>query len=254
MFHLFFSLGGWIAAGMGAMALIFVFEVVLSFAEGLFAEVDGVLRAVVVAGHAADALVLPLGSAVDDLDVENGTGVLAYATAHAAVEHSERTVGDKEALEQGSHWVRLEPGHGAFGESLLGGTTADGVGYLGQQLAGGVYLASFAFGGVELEAGQVDIGLGHDDAVCRRECEASAGQYLGHDVGCASHIVAGSTYHIYIARTVLHHEVLHELPHYGRWCPRIDGKDQAHGFVGGKLIALCLTVAHHVGDETCVFA
>lgn len=82
-------------------------KIVLTFADGLFAKVDSILRAVVVAGHAAYAVVLPLGSAITELYVVNRTTLRAYAATHAAVEHTEGTVGDEAFLEEETYGVRL---------------------------------------------------------------------------------------------------------------------------------------------------
>ena len=86
-------------------------EVVLAFATGGFAEMDGVLGAVVIAGHAVGAMTLPTGSAVVHHDVMQLADFGTFATTDAVVIDMELLVGYQHAVEHIVDEARFECRH-----------------------------------------------------------------------------------------------------------------------------------------------
>lgn len=96
-----------------AYFLLILFIIILSFLLGLMSELDGVVRTVVIAGEAGEAILVvqPLGIfAMTALDIAHGTDVGADATFHTLVFlHMESLVGDEHVLEETAHYLGEEP-------------------------------------------------------------------------------------------------------------------------------------------------
>ena len=78
-----------------------LFEVVLAFADGGFAKVDGVLGAAVIAAHTIGAMAVPVGAVILHCDVLEGAVLGADAAADAGVRYRELAVGYEQAVEEG---------------------------------------------------------------------------------------------------------------------------------------------------------
>ena len=65
---------------------------------------------------------------------------------------------------------------------------------------GGFYLGLCAFGGVEVEEGEGEIGLGHDEAVAGVEWESCLAECLLEDASGVAHLVAAGAGKPYVAR------------------------------------------------------
>ena len=104
---------------------------VLPFAAGGAAKLDGVLRAIVVAGLAMCAMSVPTGMAVHQGDVLQGADAGAKPAAHTSIGGKVLLVRDPlvEALADG---VGLEPWHGAALQVHPGATLFDGLHQLGK--------------------------------------------------------------------------------------------------------------------------
>ena len=76
-------------------------KVILTFALGGRAKVDGVLGAAVVATHAIGAMTVPFGAVILYCDVLQGAVLGAYAAADAGVRYLELAVGYEQAVEEG---------------------------------------------------------------------------------------------------------------------------------------------------------
>ena len=90
-----------------------LFKIVLSLFLSLLSEFYGVMRTVVIAGEAGEAILVvkPLGIfAVTALDIAHGTDVGADATFHTLVFlHMESLVGDEHVFEETAHYLGEEP-------------------------------------------------------------------------------------------------------------------------------------------------
>ena len=79
----------------------------------MVSEFDGVMRTVVIAGEAGEAILVvkPLGIfAVTALDIAHGTNVGADATLHTLVFlHMESLVGDEHVFEETAHYLGEKP-------------------------------------------------------------------------------------------------------------------------------------------------
>ena len=99
-----------------------LFKIVLSLFLSLLSEFYGVMRAVVIAGEAGEAILVvqPLGIfAVTALDIAHGTDVGADATFHTLVFlHMESLVGDEHVLEETAHYLGEEPWDRSFYQSI----------------------------------------------------------------------------------------------------------------------------------------
>ena len=76
-------------------------EVVLAFADGGFAKVDGILGAAVIAAHAIGAMTVPVGAVILHCDVLEGAVLGADAATYAGVRYRELAVGYEQAVEEG---------------------------------------------------------------------------------------------------------------------------------------------------------
>ena len=76
-------------------------EVILTFAYGGAAKVDGVLGAAVVAAHAIGAMTVPFGAVILYCDVLERTVLCADSAADAGVRYRELAVSYEQAVEQG---------------------------------------------------------------------------------------------------------------------------------------------------------
>ena len=90
-----------------------LFKIVLSFFLSLLSEFYGVMRAVVIAGEAGEAILVvqPFGIfAVTALDIAHGTNIGADATLHTLVFlHMESLVADEHVFEETAHYLGEEP-------------------------------------------------------------------------------------------------------------------------------------------------
>jgi len=75
--------------------------VILTFALGGFAKVDGVLGAAVVAAHAIGAMAVPVGAAILYCDVLQRAVPGTDSATDAGVRYVELAVGNEKAVEQG---------------------------------------------------------------------------------------------------------------------------------------------------------
>ena len=76
------------------------FEIVLTFADGGFSKVDGVLGAAVIAAHAVGAMAVPAGAAILHCDVLERAVLGANAAAYTGVRYTELAVGYEQTVEQ----------------------------------------------------------------------------------------------------------------------------------------------------------
>ena len=94
----------------------------MSLFLSLVSEFDGVMRTVVIAGEAGEAILVvqPLGIfAVTALDIAHGTDVGADAAFHTLVFlHMESLVGDEHVLEETAHYLGEEPWDRSFYQSI----------------------------------------------------------------------------------------------------------------------------------------
>ena len=96
---------------------------------------------------------------------------------------------------------------------------------------GGFYLGLCAFGGVEVEEGEGEVGLGHDEAVAGVEWESCLAECLLEDASGVTHLVAAGAGKPYVARGTFPFCVEYKLFDERGGCPRVDGEDEAEGFV-----------------------
>ena len=76
-------------------------EVILTFALGGTAKVDGVLGAAVIAAHAIGAMTVPVGAVILYCDVLERTVLCADSTTYALVRYGELAVGNEQAVKEG---------------------------------------------------------------------------------------------------------------------------------------------------------
>ena len=81
---------------------------ILTFALGGAAKVDGVLGAAVVATHAIGAMTVPFGAVILYCDVLQGTVFGTDSAAYAGVRYPELAVGYEQAVEQGFQDIGLK--------------------------------------------------------------------------------------------------------------------------------------------------
>ena len=74
---------------------------ILTFALGGVAKVDGVLGAAMIATHAVSAMTVPFGTVILHCDVLEGAVLGADAAAYAGVRYRELAVGYEQTVEQG---------------------------------------------------------------------------------------------------------------------------------------------------------
>ena len=74
---------------------------ILSFAPGGAAKVDGVLGAAMIAAHAIGAMAVPVGTVILHCDVLEGAVLGTDAAAYAGVRYRELAVGYEQAVEEG---------------------------------------------------------------------------------------------------------------------------------------------------------
>ena len=146
--------------------LYLVTKVVLSFPYSSFAEVDGILGAVVVAGHAVGAMAHPLGMAVLHRYVMQRTSFGAEATIYTPICGMEFTVGDKNGIEERVDNSAHQSWQGSTHNIHYPTPLFNLLGHLRQTGTYGINLLGFGIGVVETEAWQVDIGLWHHKSEC----------------------------------------------------------------------------------------
>ena len=81
---------------------------VLAFAQGGRAKVDGILGASVIAAHAIGAMAVPLGAAILYGDVLQGAVLGADAAAYAGVRYIELPVSYEKSVKEGFEYIGFE--------------------------------------------------------------------------------------------------------------------------------------------------
>ena len=81
------------------------FEVVLPFAQGGFAKVDGILGAAMVAAHTVSAMTVPLGAVILHCDVLQRAVLGADSAAYACVRYRELAVGYEQTVKEGLQYI-----------------------------------------------------------------------------------------------------------------------------------------------------
>ena len=146
----------------------FASKMILTFALGGAAKVDGVLGASVVATHAIGAMTVPFGAVILYCDVLQGAVLGTDSATYTGVRYSELAVGYEQAVEQGLENVGFEECLAAAKFIIITlHTLFNKADNLAEALTGAVNLAIGVLRGVQTETGQVDVGLGHLE---REEC------------------------------------------------------------------------------------
>mgnify|MGYP003562920573 FL=1 len=95
---------------------------ILSLLPGLFSKLDGVMRTLVIAGKAGEAILVMQPFRIFSmtaLDITYRTDVGTDATLHAAVFlNMKPLVGDEHFLKESSYYLCEEPGNGTFYEPV----------------------------------------------------------------------------------------------------------------------------------------
>ena len=81
---------------------------ILTFALGGVAKVDGVLGASVVAAHAIGAMTVPVGAVILYCDVLQGAVLGADAAAYAGVRYIELPVSYEKSVKEGFEYIGFE--------------------------------------------------------------------------------------------------------------------------------------------------
>lgn len=196
---------------------------------------DGILRAVVVAGHAVGAVAVPSGMSVFHCDIVEGTGTLAEATGDAAVVDMELAVGNQETVEQGIRDVGVKPWHLAPHHIEAFVATKDALCHFWKQLLYTVDFALFTACVVELEGFEVDVCLWHDERVCKMEGPTQVGSELGKPFSCSAHIVATGAGQIEICRRMIDCESFEIGFHHTGHSPGVDRAYNSERLVGSEL-------------------
>ena len=97
-------------------------EIILSLLLSLLSEFDGVVRTVVIAGEAGEAILVvkPFGIfSVSALDIAHRTDIGADAAFHTLVFfYMESLVGDEHVLEEATYYLRHSPRPKTFHQSI----------------------------------------------------------------------------------------------------------------------------------------
>ena len=76
-------------------------EVILTFAYGGAAKVDGVLGTAMITAHAVSAITVPFGAVILYCDVLQGAVLCADSTTYALVRYGELAVGNEKTVKEG---------------------------------------------------------------------------------------------------------------------------------------------------------
>lgn len=200
-------------------------KTVLSFPLRGLPVLDGVLRAVVVAGVAGGAVVVPFRAAVLQRDVLQRADFHALAAGDAGICAEERLVGDPlvEALPDD---VGLEPREDATPH--LRGTLSFGNAL---DNSGKVRLCVLDFAGrflglVDAHARHVNVGVRHLEAEVGLQWQTDFLQLLPeHAVGISAVVAAGHR-HPHVRGLPVEVQLFHEIQHQLRRTPGVDGEDE----------------------------
>lgn len=225
---------------------------VLAFTAGSPSEVDGVLRAVMVAGHAVGAVAVPYGTesgsegsfgvgvVARKRDVMERADFFAEAARDAGFGDMEFAVGDKETVEERIDDIAVESRHFAPNDIDDSFTLLDFLDHPRKTLIEVGELALHAFGGVEVETREVDIRLGHDKREGSVEVPSFATEEFVEALGGASHIVTASAGKVdkrgcvLLGRRTCDGQTLDVFAYQSGDSPGIDRADDAEGFAVTK--------------------
>jgi len=196
---------------------------------------DGVFRAMVVAGVAGGAVAVPFRSAVLQRDVLQRADFHAFAAGDAGIGSEERLVGDPlvEALPDG---VGLEPREDAAPHLRCTLPFGNVLNDSGKVRLGVLDFTGRLLGLVDAHARHVDVRVRHLEAEVGVQWQTDFLQFLPeHAVGIAAVVAAGRRYpHVggLPAEVQLFHEIQHQL-----WrAPRVDGEDESQALPVAQLI------------------
>ena len=147
-----------------------LFVIVLSFLLGLVTKFNGMMRTVVIASKASEAILVvkPLGEGtMPTLDVAHRTDVGTNATFHAAVfVYMESLVGDEYFLEEAAHHLGEKPRDWAFYQAAYSLLAIEYLlAYNGQLLCRLLFLAYLTLLGVYVHEWKSYVRLWHDERI-----------------------------------------------------------------------------------------
>ena len=152
------------------LAKVQLFEIILPLFLSLVSEFDGVVRTVVIAGEAGEAILVvkPLGIfAMTALDIAHRTDIGADATFHTLVFfYMESLVGDEHVLEETAHYLGEEPWDRSFYQSIDTFFPVENLlANHGKFLSRFRFLPDFLLLGVYIHKGKTHVGFRHNEGV-----------------------------------------------------------------------------------------
>ena len=152
------------------LAKLELFKIILSLFLSLLSEFDSVVRTVVIAGEAGEAILVvkPLGIfSVSALDIAHGTDVGADATFHTLVFlYMESLVGDEHVLEETAHYLGEEPWDRTLYQSAYAFLPVENLlADYGKFLSRFRFLPDFLLLGVYIHKGKTHVGFRHNEGV-----------------------------------------------------------------------------------------
>lgn len=159
-------------------------------------------RTDVVAGKAVGAFVAPLRTLVFERDVSRRANVGTSFAGDACIRGAEEARPCKVFVEEGAQQVALCPGKGA---GLCASDVAAGIdvgGYFGKKGKRCADFALFDSIGIDIEARQTDIRVGHNEREGGGELQAYAVEEAGRKFFGFANVIATGGYHINIGRGV----------------------------------------------------
>ena len=162
----------------------------MSLLLSLLSEFDGVMRTVVIAGEAGEAILVvqPLGIfAMTALDIAHGTDIGADAAFHTLVFfYMESLVGDEHVLEETAHYLGEEPWDRSFYQSIDAFLPFENLfADYGKFLSRFRFLPDFLLLRVYIHKGKTHVGFRHNEGVGGRYLRDAQGlkrRILGDDL------------------------------------------------------------------------
>ena len=145
-------------------------EIILSLLLSLLSEFDGVVRTVVIAGEAGEAILVvkPFGIfSVSALDIAHRTDIGADAAFHTLVFfYMESLVGDEHVLEETAHYLGEEPWDRTLYQSAYAFLPVENLlANYGKFLSRFRFLPDFLLLSVYIHKGKTHVGFWHNEGV-----------------------------------------------------------------------------------------